>query len=261
MKNIIKKIFLFLGIHVTVTTSKSDLLNLIDKLKPVSTNYELVRIGPEGDGGYLLPNDFDGIEAVFSPGVGDVSLFEDDCAKMGMNIFLADYSVDGPAMNNKKFSFLKKYIGSFNSEYFISLDDWVEKNNTSLDSDLILQMDIEGFEYETIYSMSGKLTDRFRILVIEFHELDMLFNKAYFTKISNAFEKILRTHSVVHIHPNNCCQCVRKGEIEIPPVMEFTFIRRDRIKKSKHVKQFPHKLDFDTTNKKRLTLPKCWYAD
>ncbi|GAA8118001.1 hypothetical protein HpBT107_13970 [Helicobacter pylori] len=38
----------------------------------------MVRWGAKHDGGYLIPNDFEGIKALFSPGVGGESAFEED---------------------------------------------------------------------------------------------------------------------------------------------------------------------------------------
>lgn len=260
LNKIIKEIGLICGVFITRVTSKKDLVGLIKKLHPVATNYELVRVGPNGNGGYLLPNDFVGIEAIFSPGVGSVSLFENDCVKLGMKAFLADKSVSAPTIENKNFTFDKKFIGATVNDDFLTLDAWVDKSNINKDSDLLLQIDIEGYEYETILNVSNRLLDRFRIIVIEFHELDLLFSKLFFDKFSNVFDKILQGHECVHIHPNNCCKPIKKGNIEIPPVMEFTFLRKNRIKEKAFIKSFPHKLDFDSAKEKSFDLPKCWYA-
>ena len=40
-------------------------------LTPHHCGIDLVRIGPDEDGGYLLPDDLNGIEALFSPGVSE----------------------------------------------------------------------------------------------------------------------------------------------------------------------------------------------
>lgn len=261
MIQIVKKLGLLLGIHITAVTPNKNLKQLINKLRVVTTNIELVRIGPDGNGGYLLPNDFDDIEALFSPGVGSVSDFENDCANLGMKVFLADNSVDGPAILNENFIFDKKFIGSTVNDDFLTLDEWVSKYNLKKNSDLMLQMDIEGYEYEALLSASNQLMNRFRIIVIEFHELNLLFSKPFFDKFSNVFDKILQSHECVHIHPNNCCKIVKKGNIEIPPVMEFTFIRKDRIKEKTLTRTFPHELDVDTAKAEPLVLPKCWYID
>ncbi|MGL2751876.1 hypothetical protein ACQJ8G_03395 [Helicobacter pylori] len=61
-----------------VETPKEKVEGFIKSLHPIKTEHELVRWGAKHDGGYLIPNDFEGIEALFSPGVGGESTFEED---------------------------------------------------------------------------------------------------------------------------------------------------------------------------------------
>jgi hypothetical protein len=264
MKQIIKKAiikYLFSrGLSVGLRTDRTSILSLIKELSPVRTDKNLLRLGANGDGGYLVPDDLEGILACFSPGVGNLSAFENDCLKFGMKIFLADKSVDRPAVQNENFNFIKRFIGPTTDEDYITMDDWanlyLKENDTS---DLLLQMDIEGYEYFSIINMSETLLKRFRIIVIEFHELEKLWDKEFFEKATIALKKIMQNHMCVHIHPNNCYELVVHYGIEIPRVAEFTFLRKDRIRS--HVPQtiFPHPLDFDTTNNKTIVLPKCWF--
>lgn len=152
-------------------TARADLAGLIGRLRPQVTDIGLIRLGPDGNGGYLVPDDLVGIEACFSPGVSDSSDFELACAEKGMKVFLADYSVDGPATLHGNFHFTKKFVGATTSDCFMTIADWVRYSAISADSDLLLQMDIEGYEYETLLSMPDDLLKRFRIMVVEFHRL------------------------------------------------------------------------------------------
>ncbi|GHS55890.1 hypothetical protein VN1171_10070 [Helicobacter pylori] len=61
-----------------VETPKEKVEGFIKSLHPVKTEHGLVRWGAKHDGGYLIPNDFEGIRVLFSPGVGGVSAFEED---------------------------------------------------------------------------------------------------------------------------------------------------------------------------------------
>jgi hypothetical protein len=49
--------------------------------------------------------------------------------------------------------------------------------------------------------------------------------------------------TVVHIHPNNFARPIAFGKYVIPPFMEFTFLRKDRISSRKSAVTFPHPLD------------------
>ena len=70
----------------------------------------------------------------------------------------------------------------------------------------------------------------------------------------------MQTHACVHIHPNNIEGSLKKGGLDIPRVMEFTFLRKDRIKHSDYKINFPNPLDCDNTPNPHLVLPKCWYG-
>jgi len=249
-----------IGYFPTKVTKQQDMARLITELRPKSTGIELIRLGPDGDGGYLVPDDLDGITACFSPGVSDSSDFELACADRGMQVFLADYTVDSAATKHDNFSFQKKFVGATTSDQYMTMSDWVNSSGIAPDADLILQMDIEGFEYETLLSMPDELMQRFRIIVIEFHRLHHLWSRPFFRVASTAFNKLLQTHSVVHLHPNNNRPLFYMQGIEIPRLMEFTFLRNDRFGTFEYANCFPHPLDRDNTGKKPVVLPDCWYS-
>lgn len=253
------------GFVLQQTVAKDRVVALIRKLHPQQTQFELVRLGAKGDGGYLVPDCLENVSACFSPGVAKVSMFEFDCLERYMKIFMADKSVDEPNWNVRKdkYSFKKKYIGCTNNETFMTLDHWVESSGLPEDTELLLQMDIEGGEYATLMNASDELMGRFKIMVIEFHRLQNLWNRGFFEIAETVFDKILQTHVCVHLHPNNF-----KGTdgsvyslfgVDIPKVMEFTFLRKNVAELTGYQTQFPHPLDFDNTAKAHFPLPNDWY--
>jgi len=253
---------IFTAENLPTTTSTEELQSFLKKLYPLTGDKELIRLGPKGDGGYLLPDDLNGIQACFSPGIGFSSEFERDCAQRGMKVFLADKSVNGPISEHELFYFTKKYIGAESNDDFMTLDDWVYSSLPETNSDLLLQIDIEGFEYEVFQSISEHLMRRFRIIVAEFHELNQLWVNSFFKIAAGVFGKILQTHTSVHIHPNNHAGVIQRNGIDIPQVMEFSFIRNDRIDNYSHQKTFPNPLDYDNNPfSASLVLPKCWYKN
>lgn len=243
----------------TRQTSRNLLERLLGSLHPVAGGHKLIRLGPEGDGGYVLPDDLVGIEACFSPGVSGISGFEMDCAERGMKVFLADRSVDGPSCRHELFSFTRKFVGATTDDDFMTLDDWVTASLPESTSDLLLQIDVEGCEYEVFLSASDALLRRFRIIVVEFHFLDHLWSEPFFRIARPVFDKLLQTHACVHIHPNNGGGVLCKGGLAIPPVMEFTFQRRDRLVNPVPRSDFPCPLDRDNTPQATVPLPACWY--
>ena len=219
-------------------------------LKPVAVDGKpLVRLGPAGDGGYLVPDDLDGLAACYSPGVSSESGFEAECARRGMDVFLADASVDGPAEAHPRFHFQKKFVGATTGPGVTTLDDWAaETGHGARDGadggpDLLLQMDIEGAEYPTLLAASPALMRRFRVIVLELHDLEFLFAAPFHRTFAAFAEKLLSTHVCVHVHPNNVVGSYRKGGLTVPRLAEFSFLRRDRVGGTAPVTALPHPLD------------------
>ena len=246
---------------VSRKTETEDIVSLIKKLALVSVaGIPLVRFGSAYDGGYLIPDDLDDIKACFSPGVGALIDFENDCLSKGMKVFLADNTIDANTLPLGKFNYTNKNIGSYSTETLITIDEWVKSSDVKSSSDLLLQMDIEGHEYAAISNLSKDTQNRFRIIAVEFHGLNNLWSKDFFITASEVFNKLLETHMCVHIHPNNWDPFVKKDNIKIPISCEFTFLRKDRIKSYSKVTAMPHPLDTDNAQQNRtMVLPSIWY--
>ena len=262
MKDVLRKAFFSMGYRVGRHTKLDDLRQLLRSLRPEDCGRELIRLGGEADGGYLLPDDLEGIEYCFSPGVSTIADFENQIADRGIRSFMADYSVSAPPQMRPEFHFEKKYLGATDDEIFTTLASWKRRCLGDYTGDMILQMDIEGFEYEVLLSLPEDLLDQFRIVIIEFHHLDRLFDPYMFKHYSMCFRKLLRYFRVAHIHPNNWDEVTRRAEVEIPHMLEFTFYSRRRAGSHGTVSRLPHPLDRDNVPGKRaLTLPRCWYTD
>jgi methyltransferase FkbM-like protein len=238
----------------------AEVRKFVEALKPIETEHPLIRVGGEGDGGYLVPDDLAGIEFCFSPGVSSVADFENDLSLRGIKSFLVDASVAAPPLHNPMFDFERKFLGVTDDEPFITLDRWLA-TKVPASAGLLMQMDIEGSEYPVILNASPDVLRRFRIIVIEFHDLDGIFDRLKLKVIDATFAKLLRDFSVVHIHPNNNSKPLKYEDLEIPPLMEFTFLRKDRITRQKPARGFPHPLDRKNVPGYRdIKLPRCWHA-
>jgi hypothetical protein len=237
------------------------IVDLIARLKVQTSDRGLVRVGPVGDGGYLMPDDLDGVIAAVSPGVSTESRFDYAIAERGIDVHMADASVEGPSLDHRRFHFSKKFLGSVTRGDTITMADYCAGiPGFATGGDLILQMDIEGAEYPVIQSMDPALLSRFRIIILELHGLENLFHTFSFELIKATLDKLLADHVVVHLHPNNCCGMAISQGLEIPRVMEVTLLRRDRARFSPGTNQtYPHPLDAECkpTNPP-LVLPGCW---
>src|SRR5450432_1911947 len=126
IKTKIKKAGRTVGLYISRTTTDQALLKkLVAKFKPIDCGIQLIRLGGNNDGGYLIPDDLEGIKYSFSPGVSNIANFEHECLQRGIVSFLADYSVETPPLELTGCHFLKKFVGSYNNDQFITLEKWV----------------------------------------------------------------------------------------------------------------------------------------
>lgn len=91
---------------------------------------------------------------------------------------------------------------------------------------LLGKFDIEGAEWGAFAEASKEDLQRFRQLVVEFHNLGTLEKHAAYRK---AIDTILSAgFVVVHLHGNNCCGVVDfdGGRYQAPKVLEVTFVNQ-----------------------------------
>ena len=236
-------------------TSRESLKVFFERIQNSWVGVELVRIGDIGDGGYLTPDYLNDLKFCFSPGVDILASFEKSLSELyDIKSFLLDASVEKMPVYDVNLSFLKKYLGTETYGEFISFEDWIQNSIGSQTGSKMLQMDIEGAEYDIINTVEKGLLAGFDIFIIELHGLERLLIKDDFEKISRSFRRLLDLFYIVHIHPNNCTPKWKSMNYEIPPVLEITFLRKniydDGLIARTDIK-IPHKLD----SKNVLHLP------
>lgn len=256
----LRKILFKFNVNLIRTTEDVRLKSFLRLINPLVTDKALIRIGGGADGGYLVPNDLQGLSGCFSPGVAYTATFELEMANLGIPSYLADYSVEASPVVHPLLNFEKKFIGIETNDMYMTMKDWFENKSGLKGGEYILQMDIEGAEYEVLNSIDEFFLKNFRIMVIEFHNLHFLVDPAGIDLIEFSFKKILKNFEIVHIHPNNESKPLKYHGFEIPSTMEFTFLRKDRILKKSINTSFPHPKDLQNfIDREDFSLPKCWY--
>jgi hypothetical protein len=185
--------------------------------------FELIRIGGLGDGGYVMLNNFKGIDGVLSFGVGpDISWDLDISQKIPL-IHLYDHTVSGLPASIPNGIWFKEKIVSRDDPTGTSIDKAIERLPNS--NNLILKSDIEDSEWDIFARCPEEVLLKFDQIVIEFHWLtDKFFNKKYELMVS-AFENLSRTHSAVNIHANNYANYEIIANCPVPSVIEITYVR------------------------------------
>jgi hypothetical protein len=259
VKRLLRQAAFLRGYTLARRVPEAEVHALLQTLRPRRCAPPLIRVGGAGDGGYLIPDDLAGIEYCFSPGVCSTADFEDELADRGIRSFLADHSVTAPPLVRPEFVFERKFIGARNDDVYMTLGAWKDRHLPGYAGELLLQMDIEGSEYEVILNAPSELLSSFRIIVLELHDLDRLFDPFAYRIMRTCFEKLLRDFYVVHAHPNNCSGVFEYGGVEMPEVVEVTFYNRGRGTPGPYRQDFPHALDADNCpGRPALILPACW---
>jgi hypothetical protein len=236
MARSLNKILFLFKIRIVSTRVKFDqehldqIYVLLSRLHPVSTGFSLVRIGDFNDGGYCLPDDFENSLICFSPGSDGQASFELALRNnYAISSFILDEATKRPLNLPGNIEFDEGWLTPHSSSAGVSLEDWIKSKNISSDKDLILQMDIEGAEYQCLMALSTEALKKFRIIVIEFHYFEKILDSYTFINIfSPSFARLFEHFDVVNTHPNNCCGEIQIGKATFPRVFEVTFHRKDR---------------------------------
>lgn len=243
IKHFLRNFFFYMKLDISNKTADVKIEGFFKMFRPYDLGYELIRIGSENDGGYLIPNIVDEINTCISPGVGHTNSFEKDLKKRGIVSFMLDHTIDMNSILVKDFDFTKKKLNIYNDNKNITLDSFCSSKLNKEDNPM-LQMDIEGDEYLNILSSSDETLNRFKIIIIEFHNLERITNKFLFEFYSASINKVLKHFDVCHIHPNNGNRNFTvTNKLKIPQVLEVTFLNKKLTKTKKPITSLPHKLD------------------
>ena len=256
--NLKEKFFDIFNMYVEKKSSEKKISKTLKKLLPYEIDVSLIRLGEKNDGGYLVPDDFVGIDKNYSAGVGFLTQFEKDLeTRYLIKSNMLDFNEIEKNILPSKASFLKKKLGLVSNNQEISINDWIIKD----DKDIILKLDIEGDEYASLIDISKKNLKKVRILVIEFHDLRNLRNDIFLNLFDKVINKLNNYFYVCHLHINNISKIKKIGDYLVPDMVEMTFIRKNRVKNfSSKFSILPHKLDNKTVNSvNEKFLDKNWY--
>ncbi len=230
-----------------VATTPQELQAFFDGFHVVDAGVPLVRIGPAGDGGYLLPDDLSGISACFSPGVAGEIGFDVELADRGIPVHMIDQSVTGLPRPHVRIDFEPLFLGTRTETGWTTLSDWVERRAPG-DGDLLLEMDIEGAEWAVLLTTSRDTLRRFRILVLELHDLHLMAKRSSLHVVRAVFDRLLIDFEFVHVHQNNHEYPVSYAGFDLNPVVEATLLRKDRVIHARPRAELPHPLDAANTD-------------
>lgn len=244
----------------------ADIRHALEALRPVPCAHPLIRIGGDQDGAYLIPDDLAGIAACFSPGTDNKTHFESELAeRFAIPSLMCDGSVQRSQLQlvEGMHHFETKWLKDFDNSSTTSLDQWVADSPYATGEDLLLQIDIEGGEYAALLYTSNSTLLRFRIIAIELHGLERLDDRRFLNLcFMPLMQKLTSAFDLVHLHANNCLPSVDLGGPRVPPIVEITFLRRDRNREAQRPPQMPHPLDVvNVPHRPPVDLASIWQRE
>ncbi len=223
---------------------QTEVLSLLHLLRPYQCDFRKVRIGSLGDGGYVMPDDCDGVTAVLSLGVGTEVSFDEHFAKRGVPVYQYDPTVGGPPVAHENFHFNAVAWGATDSPGVASLGTMIRSHGLNATNDAILKFDIEGGEWDAMSTVAPDQLKYFRIIVCELHALHAIHDLTYLRTLKRTMNLLTRNHTVVHLHANNCCGITLVEGVPVPAVVELTLLRNDRSGFAPSDEPIPGPLDY-----------------
>jgi len=202
--------------------------NLVSILSPMKFKGDLIRIGNEGDGSYVLPKDvINSKNYLISGGIANNNEFELELAKKGVIGIQIDNSIKNPPKEHPNLSFKIATLGAKDGPQTVSLENLI--SNVPIKKELIVKLDIEGSEIDALQHLSKKSLKKINCLVLELHNLSSL---AQDDKILQTLQKLKNADlSSIYIQANNGILDYIISGILIPDNVEITFVKKGRVTK------------------------------
>jgi hypothetical protein len=218
---------------------------LFDELRPVSlANCTLERFGEEFDGGYLMcGNLLDGARAAYSYGISGYDGWGCDiAARLSATTHQYDcFNLQQPACTKGTTVFHPLCIAGEakvdqEGRIFQSLEQQLADNQHA-QSRVIVKMDVEGAEWESLWRTPDAVLQRIDQLVIELHGTDE-------QRYLDVVRKLKQTFYVAHLHANNHT-CSEKAAPFPSWVYEVLFVNKQigRVAEGRPAPKLPHALD------------------
>ncbi len=176
---------------------------LFDELQPVAlANCRLQRFGEPHDGGYLLcGNLLDGVAAGYSYGISGYDQWGCDVAtRLRVRVHQYDcFNTNQPACPGGDTMFHAECVGDAARQEDGRLFDTMQHqfgSNGDAGKRVVVKMDVEGAEWDSLLHAADETLQRIDQLVIELHFVD---DKKFVTVV----QRLKRFFHVAHVHFNN----------------------------------------------------------
>jgi hypothetical protein len=225
--------------------------NILPLLKPQNIFLNKKRLGPNEDGGYVMPElVLEKCSALFTYGVGNDTRYEEEFERLyNKSVYLFDHTLGNSKWERNNLKFYPEGLGKQDK-----CQEWYEHYQMlDIKGDIFLKIDIEGAEFDYFLQTDiNELNNKVIGLSLELHWIDDSNNRSKAIKI---LELLKEGFVLCHIHGNNWGELWEYKGFQIPKVLELSFINKKYIEKYEpdnqdypikglDISNHPHKEDY-----------------
>lgn len=223
-------------------------------LTPKNIKHRKTRLGPNYDGGYVIPEILlEKCSALYTYGVGENIGFEAHFLdRYTKPIYTYDHTINWEVPY--QFGYKKEGLG-FGENLGDYLDHYTENNTWG---EAFLKLDIEGGEYPYFLNCNmEKLSKITNGICMEVHYLDEPEKMKDFV---NIMKRISNYFDLIHIHANNFGGNFIYDDRILYQTLELTFIRKDYTGELSPIKTKYPMMGLDFSNNGMVDYP-IWFLD
>ena len=118
--------------------------------------------------------------------------FDQALAKRGIDVYMYDHTINSLPLNNTKFHWSKIGIcGSQNrTQNLKTLEDLIKINGHTSEKNMILKIDVEGWEWDSLNELNEYTLRQFKYIVIEYHFLESSKEELYYNVLKKYIKLI-----------------------------------------------------------------------
>ncbi len=207
-------------------------------------NHNKIRVGSPSDGGYVMIDDFSGIDLALSFGVDINADWDLEVAQRGVRVQQYDHSIAEAPIIHPLILFFKKMITPEEmAPESTSIDAILRESNIEREASVVLKMDIESAEWAVLEKCDASFLRRFSQILIEFHDIDQAVDPYWLRRAHAVMKKLNDNFFVFHVHGNNWSPMAVIGNVYFPATIEVSFAHRGRYQPEPSNELFPTPLD------------------
>ena len=216
-----------------------------------------ILLGEKSDGCYVLLDDFENIKYAYSFGISTNIQFDKALADRGIDVFMYDHTINSLPYENPKFHWKKIGLCGMRNQYYNmkNLEELIAENGHINEKNMILKMDIEHWEFESIIDLKEDTLNQFKYILVEYHfkdETEFKSDNLYY----NVLKKISKTHQSFYARCNgDRGHIVQFGINRICYIIEVCYIiKKDNTFKKDEAVYPLYEFDYSIPEKGKLEM-------